>query len=246
MNDSQIHRLTALALTLGLAILYLLMLLTATHRVGTDAGLYYREQIEAGILPEAGIDEAALKALDGRLADYLKGDAAALEDDPPFNDREMTHMRDCYALFSLLRRVRARLIPWAIVLILGGLWILRDPRRLRRCFVIAPLVWLIPLGLFALYAAVDFDRAFALFHHILFRNDLWLLDPRTDLLIRICPATMFMHMGIRIGLYTLAGVGAVTAAALILTRQKGENTWKRTTGPASGHKQITFGGRGTR
>ena len=54
-------------------------------------------------------------------------------------------------------------------------------------------------GLLALICALDFNRAFIAFHHLFFTNDLWLLDPRTDLLIRICPQSMFMGMAVRIG-----------------------------------------------
>ncbi|MBQ1973823.1 MAG: DUF1461 domain-containing protein, partial [Paraprevotella sp.] len=63
-----------------------------------------------GILPEARVSEEELRSIDRRLADYLRGDSAALEEDPPFNAREMAHMADCQRLFALLRKVRARLV----------------------------------------------------------------------------------------------------------------------------------------
>ena len=69
---------------------------------------------------------------------------------------------------------------------------------------------------------MDFDSAFNFFHEMLFTNDLWLLDPRTDLLIRICPQSMFMNMGLRIGLMSLAWVLAVPALATLITAMKKE------------------------
>lgn len=72
---------------------------------------------------------------------------------------------------------------------------------------------LIPLGAFALWAAIDFSGAFTFFHHLLFANDLWLLDPRTDLLIRICPSSMFASMGLRIGARALLWMVGAPAAA---------------------------------
>lgn len=244
------YRLPAtVALLLGFAVLYAILLLTAIHLIGTDAGLYYSEQMKADILPAAGIADGALRELDDRLASYLKGDAAAL-DDAPFNAREMTHMADCFELFALLRKARARLIPWAILLIVGGAYVLKDRRRARLCAWLSPLALLLPLGLFAAYAAADFDRAFALFHNVLFRNDLWLLDPRTDLLIRVCPESMFMHMGAHIALLSLIGMLAVSAAATLLTfiwpKNKEENAWKTTTRRGPAPKRIDFGNRGTR
>lgn len=243
-------RIGAAALTLGLAALVALLTLTAVHAVGTDDALYYSEQVKAGVPDYADVSEGELRELDRRLADYLSGDARALEDSPPFNQREMAHMRDCFELFALLRAVRGRLIPWAIVLILGGAWLMQNRRRARRCAWLSPLILLVPLGGFALYAALDFDRAFTLFHKILFKNDLWLLNPATDLLIRICPEPMFMHMGARIGAWSLAGMLAVTAAAALITfiwpKGSEENPWKATTRRGPAPKRIDFGSRGGR
>ena len=246
------HRLPATAaLILGLAVLYIILLLTAIHIVGTDADLYYSEQMKAGILPTSGLTDAGLRALDQRLADYLKDDAAALEADPPFSEKEMAHMADCHRLFDLLRKVRSRLIPWAILLTVGGAYVLQDRRRARLCAWLSPLVLLVPLGLFAIYAVANFDAAFTLFHKLLFRNDLWLLDPATDLLIRVCPERMFMHMGIRILIYSLIGMLAVSAIAVLLTfirpkKKEEQNTWKTTTRRGPAPRQYDFGKRGMR
>ncbi len=50
---------------------------------------------------------------------------------------------------------------------------------------------LLPLGAFAVWAAVDFSSAFTFFHETLFTNDLWLLNPETDLLLRLLPEQFF-------------------------------------------------------
>ena len=129
MNDRTGQTVGAVALILGLVALMLILALTALHAVGTDAALYYSEQTKAGILPRAGLSDGELRELDHRLAAYLRGDAAALEADPPFGAREMAHMRDCHDLFALLRKVRRRLIPWAVLLIVGGAYLLRAGKR---------------------------------------------------------------------------------------------------------------------
>ena len=40
--------------------------------------------------------------------------------------------------------------------------------------------------------STDFTKYFVIFHHIFFNNDLWLLDPATDLLINIVPEPFFV------------------------------------------------------
>ena len=260
MTDHRRARIGATALCLGFAVLYFIILLTALHAVGTDADLYYSEQMKAGILPASGISEEALRKLDAGLSDYLRGTERQAEmggtvcpvievfgaEQPAFHEKEMTHLADCAALFDLLRNVRSRLIPWAVLLIVGGAYLLQDRRRARLGAWLSPLILLVPLGAFALYAALNFDAAFTLFHRVLFRNDLWLLDPRTDLLIRICPASMFLHMGVRIGAYSLIGILAVSAAATALTfiwpKRKEDNSWNnRDMRGGSAQKRITFG-----
>ena len=266
MSDKTQRTVGSAALLLGFAVLYFICLLTALHAVGTDDALYYREQMAANVLPETGISDEDLRTLDGELASYLAGRDNELtlpmesepdgytvltmqvfgELQPAFNEREMTHLEDCKALFALLRKVHRRLIPWAVLLLVGGGYLLRDRGRIRRMAWLSPLVLLVPLGLLALWAALDFDAAFVAYHRVLFSNDLWLLDPRTDLLIRICPQSMFAHMGLRIALATLAALIAIPALVTVLTkiipRAKEETTWNnRDMRRASAQKQISFG-----
>lgn len=42
-------------------------------------------------------------------------------------------------------------------------------------------------------AALDFDRAFVIFHQLLFRNNYWIFDERYDPVITILPESFFMH-----------------------------------------------------
>ena len=53
-------------------------------------------------------------------------------------------------------------------------------------------------GALAFYAFLDFNEFWTMFHHIFFRNDLWLLDPNTDILIMMVPETFFFHLVFRI------------------------------------------------
>lgn len=258
----------AIGLTLGLVALMLTLLLLGLHAVGTDDACYFELQMKAGVLPEAGVSQDDLRRLDGALAQYLAGrpealatpslsapgeyDLLALPVDgelrPAFNERELAHLEDCAGLFALLRKVCRRLAPWVVLLGVGGAYLLQNRRRARRCAWIAPLVLLLPLGAFSLWAALDFDAAFTLFHRLLFRNDLWLLDPRTDLLIRICPQSMFMAMGLRVALWGAAAVAGVTALALVTTylwpksRQSEGSAWNdnRATRRAAAQRPKTF------
>ena len=43
------------------------------------------------------------------------------------------------------------------------------------------------------FVALDFDKAFVIFHNIVFRNDYWIFDYTTDPVITILPESFFMH-----------------------------------------------------
>ena len=219
----------------GFAALIFAGLLLCLHAVGTDPGLYHRLQTEAGILPSAGIDDDTLIVLDEALADCLRGDPAAITAQAPravvfgaeqaaFNERERIHMEDCRRLFILLRRGIIVSAAAALAAVSAGVLLARDARCLHRAALAGLLIVLLPLGAFAVLAAADFNTAFNFFHSLLFNNDLWLLDPRTDLLIRICPASMFMGMGLRIGAGGLIWALAVPAAVALMTLRRRRRT----------------------
>ena len=64
-------------------------------------------------------------------------------------------------------------------------------------------------------ACIDFNSLFILFHQIAFTNDLWLLDPRTDLLIRLMPIEFFVSYAAIIGGLWLLGMAALLVFATI-------------------------------
>ena len=69
--------------------------------------------------------------------------------------------------------------------------------------------------------STDFTRYFTIFHQIFFDNDLWILDPRTDLLINIVPEPFFVDTAARIGLLFGGSVLILFAACFLwLYRQK--------------------------
>lgn len=214
----------------GSAMLVLYGILWSLECVGTDAELYYELQMQAGILETTGVSETDLLRLDELLATYLRGDTHILdiqvevfgEKQWAFNQKEASHLEDCQNLFDISRMVKKAAGLFSVCLIFCGVIVLKKRRDINLAFGFAPMLLAIPLGLLAIWAAVDFNSAFAFFHEMLFDNDLWLLNTNTDLLIRICPQSMFMNMGIRIGSASLifAVLVTLTLIALVSILQK--------------------------
>ena len=115
-----------------------------------------------------------------------------------FHNYEQIHMADCRRLLRLNRVVEV----FCLILGIAGLVLMATmKKRKRRRFAAGGLKALIALGAvllgLLLWALINFDGLFVTFHRIAFRNDLWLLDPRTDMLIRLMPAELFVHLGLK-------------------------------------------------
>ena len=72
------------------------------------------------------------------------------------------------------------------------------------------------LAVLAGIIATDFNQYFIIFHHIFFNNDLWMLNPDTDLLINIVPEPFFMDTAARIAATYGVSVLAVFAICFII------------------------------
>ena len=207
--------------------------------VGLDEELYYKLQMRENVPAATGISEDDLMHLDNKLSRYLRGVGSldAAEDEslmisvkgvmqPAFNEREIQHMQDCQRLFDLLMfdKVVWLFLSWIVLTFSRLVEHLLYGSVKKRYGSFAKSLWLgsgiilAPLGIFAIWAAVDFSSAFTFFHKLLFTNDLWLLDPRTDLLINICPQSMFMSMGLRIALPSFALLLGIPLLATVLNR----------------------------
>lgn len=219
-------------------------------KLGTNASLYYKLQSRVNVAESAGITEEDLYLLDERLALCLKGESNWNDDwswngsgkafrvtvngveQDAFNAREIAHMQDCAELFAVLRAVRRVLI--AVFALMCVALCLAGRKRQIECassalvgIGVGTLIFCVPFAAFGVWTAIDFHSAFAFFHRCLFSNDLWLLNPETDLLIRICPSSMFASMGIYILLITaiplLIAWIPVCAERLLLKRKKEQN-----------------------
>ena len=137
------------------------------------------------------------------------GDGELIE---AFQPHEQQHMADCRALFRLDRKVLYAGAMLAAVLF--GIALSRR-RLFKGCIIGLGLVMAV-VAVVAAMAVIDFDRLFILFHRLSFANDLWLLDPRTDLLIRLMPIGFFTTYAAILGVIWFAFMALALAAVAIL------------------------------
>ena len=76
------------------------------------------------------------------------------------------------------------------------------------------------LGCVAIFCAIDFDAFWTLFHQILFRNDLWLLDPTTSVMINMFPLEFFNTLVVQIVVLAIICIGLFGSVSFYLIKKK--------------------------
>ncbi len=153
-------------------------------------------RLPAGEYP--GVGEMTAGYLTGRTERFqYEYTGASGETITCFHDYEETHMADCRGLIRLDRTVM--LLSGGLLLVLAGGCVLN--RRAARDFCRGILwglrVFAAAAAVLAVWAAADFDGFFITFHRVAFTNDGWLLNPGTDMLIRLMPTDFFISLGLR-------------------------------------------------
>jgi len=115
-----------------------------------------------------------------------------------FNQREIDHMLDVQNLFIGGRILTG--VSLLMLLLIGG-YFLTKPKAFKRNYFKTMrntiLLILLAAALVLGFAALDFNRAFTIFHEIFFTNDLWILSS-TDMLIIMLPEVLFFRLAVRI------------------------------------------------
>jgi len=73
------------------------------------------------------------------------------------------------------------------------------------------------------FAFLDFNRAFTIFHELLFTNDLWLLNPETDIMIQMLPLDFFMGIGLKIAIIYIVYLILSFVITSVLIRKRFNN-----------------------
>lgn len=141
--------------------------------------------------------------------------------EPHFNEREIAHMRDVRILFLIATGILFASAGWIAVYFWrhGKEGPGRTALRTARITMVAVVA---ALGVGVVWMVSSFDRAFLAFHHIFFNNELWLLNPSTDVMIRMLPQNLFMQLFVRIGVGFVVGALLCMGLYCFLERRKGE------------------------
>lgn len=186
--------------------------------------LYYHDISSLNIEETSGYSENVIRENYDALIDYNSVfHRGSLDLSLPMSREGRIHFQDVKRIFDVLQIL-------CVLSLIGSLILgIRAWKQGYRGFLKSAAVLSVFLPVIAgILIAFNWDNAFILFHELMFSNDYWLFDERTDPVINILPDEFFLHCALLIILLILA---ASLIMGLIYLRQK-----KR----RSGGPQLTF------
>lgn len=165
-----------------------------------------------------GLDAQEQDALAAGIAAGMAAESAdfALE---PLNGREQAHLRDVHVLVLRAQWAAQLCVGIAAGLAVAAAWTGARLAKRRRAVALgavcgAAILVLLAGGLLLMVRSGGFAAAFVRLHEGLFTNDLWLMDPATDVLIRMMPQLFFERAAVSVAARAGASFGIVCALLL--------------------------------
>lgn len=221
----------------GLLSFFLLLgMLFAAIDIWCFANAFYKKEYsELDTAKDIGISEEDLGKATDTLLEYLKGEREDLVvyadfeefgEREVFNEREKLHMVDVRDLYQIARMLLYGCAAAAAVLLL--LLAIFSGRKGRvdmlSGYIGANIILLCICLAIGIYAVIDFDTFWTSFHHIFFSNDLWLLDPRTDVLIMMVPGKFFFDLVTGIAFSFIGAALTLYISAAVLRKKLGKES----------------------
>ena len=157
--------------------------------------LYYIEITLLGIEKRSGMNVAAIKANYDTLIAYnqfwFRGDLQFPT--LPMSTTGRIHFQEVKTIFSVIQ------ILCIISFVAAIIGIIKKARRRQYGYLkITGLMSLAIPVILGISALLNWDAFFEIFHKLLFKNNYWLFDSRTDPVILMLPDAYFMHCAILI------------------------------------------------
>jgi len=232
----------------GAVLTWMLLLFTLAAVIFSLAGngsLLAGKMLEHAPAAVTGLPETEYPGMGQMIAGYLTGREAVFQytltggdgvQRECFHDYEAAHMADCRGLIHLAGSLRW--VFGGIALALLGLGALRPALRkpMAEGMLTGLWIFLAAAAALAVWGLLDFDSLFRAFHRLMFTNDGWLLDPRTDLLIRLMPVSFFTELAVRCLVWLLGAALLILTAAEFVRIKERAKSGERRSGPETGRK----------
>lgn len=205
------------------------LMLTAVQIAAFDMDIYRNAYNNYNLYNTTQLTEKDYLDISRNILEYLSGKSEFIYNrievhgtqKSIFNSKELTHMEDVKTLFKTGYIIRNFSFILLILLIILIHVIYKGEKKYsgKVVFYSSITQLMLIIGLLIL-VNTDFFNYFTLFHEALFTNDLWLLDPKTDLLINMYPLEFFNTMAVRIFVYFAIQLVIAGAVGYYVYRKK--------------------------
>ena len=137
------------------------------------------------------LDKDFVKGNTLNLFEYFKGNSELSDN---FNEKEKLHLKD---VKDLINKFLFMFYVLSMIFIISIVYLLykKDFNAIRFNLIVGGCFTLFLILILVLF---DFSELFLRFHYLIFSNELWLLNPETDLLINIFTENFFFNFFKRI------------------------------------------------
>lgn len=198
-----------------------------------DESFYQKEYIKNNTTVETGMSEEDLWDTTEVLFDYLHDSRDDLNVQHEvngtvreiFDSREKAHMVDVKNLYLNTIKVRNILAIVGIILFSISCSLSKKQYISNMYIGYKTSVALLFSIIFAIliYAAIDFNSFWIQFHYLFFTNDLFFLDPNTEILINMVPEQFFFDLVMRIILMFISSVIVLFGLLYYLNKKRISN-----------------------
>lgn len=185
--------------------LVLIMLLTSVELIAFNKQFYMKQMDKNNVAVNIKVSRSDLEDIVEKIINYLKkGDNLNIvktvdkEERGIFNEQEKTHMVDVVNLIDKGFFTRNMLMFLFIIIAIFEIFEkqLSQFLKIQERTIGFSIVF---ISVLAFIINFNFNKYFTIFHEIFFRNELWLLDQKTSILINILPLEFFTSIAITIG-----------------------------------------------
>lgn len=208
-------------------LLSIVLLLTSLDVVAFNLNNYKKSFVKYGIAEMTGMDSENLECIIEDVLKYLRDDRKELDtkviiegkEGEVFGDREKLHMADVKELF-----VRGKVLRNAsfMLFIIIALFLIKKDRHWKK-LISNVLLYISAINMLFLFILllmkINFNRYFTYFHIILFNNDLWELNPNTDILVQMLPESFFYDTAVKTIFYFMTSLVVLSLSGLCFIKK---------------------------
>lgn len=206
-------------------LLPLVLLITTVEVITFDVNYFDKKYQEYDISSVTGIDEQDLSDITEKLLGYLNDDTDNLnivkeangKEQQVFGEREVLHMVDVKELFINGKNIRN--ISLVIVTLSLVYLFIKDKKSIGRTLILSSITSIVLIALLSILMYIDFHKYFTYFHEIFFSNDLWLLNPDTDILIQMLPIDFFYSIATKIASFFILELMVLITAGIMMNKK---------------------------